>query len=108
MIDLLPIKAELCEARQTDRKFCRIHREELQGLISMAEEMKKVQSMIPVRVGYCDPDDLHKLLRGELFRTGIQRKKGTKHTVEMLVRWLPDGSNKPKLVDLNSLLEMET
>ena len=94
MIDLTPIKAELCEARQTDRKFCRIHRDELQALVSKAEEMARVQAMTPFKVGYCDPNDLHKLLRGELFRTGIQRKKGKQHTIEMLVQWLPDGRQK--------------
>lgn len=94
MIDLIPIKAELCEARQTDRKFCRIHRDDLQALISKAEEMAKVQAMTPYKVGYCDPNDLHKMLRGELFRTGIQRKKGKQHTIEMMVQWLPDGRHK--------------
>lgn len=94
MIDLIPLKAELCEARQTGRKFCTIHQDDLQALISKAEEMAKVQAMTPYKVGYCDPNDLHKLLRGELFRTGIQRKKGKQHTIEMMVQWLPDGSKK--------------
>lgn len=99
MIDLIPIKAELAEAWQSNRQFCRIHRDELQALVSKAEEMARIQAMIPVRVGYCKPDELHKLLRGELFRGGIQRKKGREHIIEMLASWLPDGSKKADQVD---------
>jgi hypothetical protein len=95
MIDLTPLKAELCEARQTDRKFCRIHRDELQALISKAEELLKVQEFIPFKVGFSDPDELHKILQGEQFRGAVQRKKGKKHTIEMLVRYLPPPSKKP-------------
>lgn len=104
MIDLRPIKAELCEARQTDRAFCRIHRDELQALVSKAEEMAKIQNMVPLRVGYCDPSELHKLLQGELYRGGIQRKKKGRHTIEMTAMWLPGGSKKESAgIDLNSL-----
>lgn len=105
-IDFTALKAEASMAHQSGRKLVTIHVDELVSLIVRAEELLKVQSMIPVRVGYCAPDELHKLLRAELYRGGIQRKKKGRHTIEMQAVWLPDGSkDSAETFDLKSLLE---
>lgn len=109
MIDFNALKAEASMAHQSGRKMCMIHVDELVSLIVRAEELIKVQSMIPVRVGYCRPDELHKLLRKELFRGGIQRKKGKDHIIEMSAIWLPNGSkDAAPTFDLKRLLEEAT
>jgi len=104
-IDFTALKAEASMAHQSGRKMVTIHVDELVSLLVRAEELLKVQSMIPIRVGYCAADELHKILRGELYRGGIQRKKKGRHTIEMLALWLPDGSkDSAPSFDLKSLL----
>jgi hypothetical protein len=90
MLDLNPILAELCLARQTNRKMVTIHVDDLQSLISRAQQLMAVQSMIPVRVGYCQPADLHALQDAEKFVIPMRRKKGTRYTVTMCAYWIPD------------------
>ena len=105
-IDFTALKAEASVAHQSGRKMVTIHVDELVSLIVRAEELLKVQSMIPIRVGYSAADELHKILRGELYRGGIQRKKKGRHTIEMLALWLPDGSkDAAPSFDLKGLLE---
>lgn len=104
-VDLAALKAEASMAHQSGRKMCMVHVDELVSLIVRAEELMKVQNMIPVRVGYCAADELHKLMRAELYRGGIQRKKRGRHTIEMLALWLPDGSkDAAPAMDLKSLI----
>lgn len=104
-IDFDALKAEASLATQTGRKMCMVPVGELVSLIVRAQELAKVQSMIPIRAGYCDPGELHKILRGELYRGGIQRKKKGRHTIEMQAVWLPDGSkDAAETFDLKSLL----
>lgn len=91
-IDINAIKAEVQMAQQTGRKMCSIHIDELMSLVMRADELAKVQGLVPFKIGYCNPDDIHKILRGELFRAGVQLKKGPKYRIEVLVQSLPDGS----------------
>lgn len=93
MIDLTPIQAELAHARQTNRKMCAIHVDDLQSLISKAVELLAVQSMIPVRVGYCRPEDLHQLMDAEKYVIPMRRRKGKAYSVTMCANWIPP---KPK------------
>jgi len=105
-IDFDALKAEASMAHQSGRKMCMVHVDELVSLLVRAEELIKVQSMIPIRVGYCAAEELHKILRGELYRGGIQRKKKGRHTIEMLALWLPDGSkDAAQSFDLKSLID---
>lgn len=103
-IDFTALKADVQMAQQTGRKMCSIHVDELMSLLTRADTLAKVQEFIPFKIGYCYPDDVHKLMQGELHRVGLSRKKGPKYCLEVLVHSLPDGSKKETTVDLNSLL----
>lgn len=89
MKDLTDIQAELCHARQTKRKMVTLHVDDLQSLISKAQELLAVQSMIPVRVGYCRPEDLHLLMDSEKFVIPMRRRKGKSYCVPMCANWVP-------------------
>lgn len=90
MIDLSAIQAELCHARQTNRKMVTLHVDDLQSLISKAKELLAVQSMIPIRVGYCRPEDLHALMDADKFVIPMRRRKGKAYCVTMCAQWVPD------------------
>lgn len=89
MKDLTDIQAELCHARQTNRKMVTLHVDDVQSLISKAQELLAVQSMIPARVGYCRPEDLHALMDAEKFVIPMRRRKGKAYSVTMLANWVP-------------------
>jgi hypothetical protein len=89
MKDLTDIQAELCHARQSNRKMVTLHVDDVQSLVSKAQELLAVQSMVPARVGYCRPEDLHALMDAEKFVIPMRRKKGKSYTVTMLANWIP-------------------
>lgn len=92
-LDFDSIQAELAHARQTNRKMCTIHVDDLQSLISRATELKKVQDLIPSRVGYCRPADLHNLMEGYQFVIPMRARKSKAYCVTICANWVPD---KPK------------
>lgn len=109
MIDLNALQADVQMAQQTGRKMCTIPTGELDSLLRRAETLASVQSMIPFKIGFICPDDVHLMLQGEKFRVGLQRTKGPRYNVEALVMYLPDGrKNKGAKIDLNALLDAET
>lgn len=94
-IDLNALKAEASLAHQTGRKMCLIHVDELVSLIVRAEELKKVQDMIPIRVGYCRPAELHSLIQSKRFFANLRRRKNDEFSIQMCALWLPsDAGNK--------------
>lgn len=101
-IDLDALNAEVQMAQQTGRKFCSVAVGELTSLLMRAAELKKIQGMAPFKIGFCDPNDVHKMLQGELYRVGLSRKKGSRYNVEVLVQSLPDGQRRS---ERNSLPE---
>lgn len=104
-IDLDALRADVQMAQQTGRKMCTISTSELDSLLSRAAMMAKVQDMIPMRVGYADPEDVHLMMQGEKFRIGLQRKKGPRYQLEVLCAYLPDGRRNAPKIDLKALLE---
>lgn len=93
-LELNALKADLCQARSGGHKHCLVHINDLQSLIMRAEALTQVQAMVPFKIGWCDPDDLNKINEGQLYRTGIQRKKGKTHTVQMMAQWVPKRTQK--------------
>lgn len=104
-IDLNILRAEVQMAQQTGRKMCTIATAELDSLLSRAVELAKVQSMIPLRIGYAYQEDIHLMMQGEKFRIGLQRKKGPRYQVEVLCHYLPDGRRNAPTIDFKALLE---
>ena len=94
-LELNALKADLCQARSGGHKHLLVHINDLQSLIMRADALAEVQAMVPFKIGWCDPDDLNKIHDGELYRTGIQRKKGKTHTVQMMAQWVPNRTKKP-------------
>lgn len=101
-IDLDALNAEVQMAQQTGRKFCSVAVGELTSLLMRAAELKKIQEFVPFKIGFCCPEDVHKMLQGELYRVGLSRKKGSRYNVEVLVQSLPDGQRR---AERNSLPE---
>jgi len=97
-IDLNALNAELQMAQQSGRKMCTIHVDELMSLLARAEALTRVQEFVPFKVGYCYPEDVHRLMQGELHRVGLSRKRGPKYTTEVLVYHLP--SDKKSALDV--------
>lgn len=97
-IDFNALKAEAAIAQQSDRKMCTIPTNELISLLMRAECLAKYQSAIPFKIGFCCPEDVHRMMQGELHQVGLRRKKGSRYRVEVLVQSLPDGS-KLKVID---------
>jgi hypothetical protein len=93
-IDFNALKAEASMAHQSGRKMVTIHVDELVSLLVRAEELIKVQSMLPVPVGFCRPGELHALLQGKRFLANLRRKKNDDFSIQMLATYLPDGSQK--------------
>lgn len=93
-IDFNALKAEAAMAQQSERKMCTIPTNELISLLMRAECLQKYQSAIPFKIGYCCPEDVHKLMQGELHQVGLRRKKGSRYRIEVLVQSLPDGSKR--------------
>lgn len=93
-IDMNALRADVQMAQQTGRKMCTIHVDELMSLLSRADAMAVAQEFIPFKIGYCWPEDVHRMLQGELHRVGLSRKKGPKYSLEVLVHSLPDGRKK--------------
>lgn len=103
-IDFTALKADVQMAQQTGRKMISMHIDEAMSLLMRADALAMAQEFIPFKIGYCYPDDVHKLMQGELHRVGLSRKKGPKYCLEVLVHSLPDGRKKSTNVDLKSLL----
>lgn len=101
-IDLDALNAEVQMAQQTGRKFCSVAVGELTSLLMRAAELKRIQGVVPFKVGFCCPEDVHRMLQGELHQVGLRRKKGTKYRIEVLVQSLPDGQRR---AERNSLPE---
>lgn len=93
-IDLDALNADVQMAQQTGRKFCSVAVGELTSLLMRAAELKKIQGVVPFKVGFCCPEDVHKMLQGELHQVGLRRKKGSKYNIEVLVQSLPDGQRR--------------
>lgn len=89
-IDFNALKAEASMAHQSGRKMVTIHVDELVSLLVRAEELIKVQTMLPTRVGFCKPAKLHEMLQGKRFLTNLRRKKNEEFCVEMCAIGLPD------------------
>lgn len=89
-MDLNAVRAELCQARQANRKMVTLHVDDVQSLVSRALELIAVQSMIPSRVGYCRPEDLHLLMDAEKYVIPMRRRKGKAYCVTMCAHWIPD------------------
>jgi hypothetical protein len=93
-IDLDALNAEVQMAQQTGRKFCSVAVGELTSLLMRAAELKKIQGVVPFKIGWCCPEDVHKMLQGELHQVGLRRRKGSKYRIEVLVQSLPDGQRR--------------
>lgn len=93
-IDFTALKAEAAMAHQAGRKMVALHVDELISLIVRAEELKKVQDMLPVPVGFCRPGELHHMIQGKRFLANLRRKKNAEFSIQMLASYLPDGSTK--------------
>jgi hypothetical protein len=93
-IDIIALKAECAMAHQSGRKLCSVPVDELVSLLDRAEALLKVQSMLPVPVGFCRPGELHALLQGKRFLANLRRKKNAEFSIQMLATYLPDGSQK--------------
>ena len=104
-IDLDALNADVQMAQQTGRKFCSVSVGELTSLLMRAAELKKIQGMAPIRIGFCYPDDVHKMLQGELHQVGLRRKKGPRYCIEVLVQSLPDGQRRAERPRTNELPE---
>lgn len=89
-IDFNALKAEASMAHQTGRKMVTIHVDELVSLLVRAEELLKVQTMLPTRVGFCQPHKLHEMLSGKRFLANLRRRKNDEFCVEMCAIGLPD------------------
>lgn len=105
-IDLDVLGAELQMAQEQGRKMCTIPTSDLMSLLMRAKELAKVQSMVPFKIGYIYPEDVHRLMSGELHRVGLSRKRGPKYNTEVLAQFMP--SNFKSKIDLESLLAEET
>jgi len=105
-VDLDALRAEVQMAQQSNRKMCMIPTNDLVSLLMRARELEKVQSMVPFKVGYVYPEDVHRMMQGELHRVGLSRKKGNKYRVEVRVQALPSSQEDRNLVlDLERLVE---
>lgn len=93
-IDFNALKAEASMAHQSGRKMCMVHVDELVSLIVRAEELLKIQTLLPVPVGFCRPAELHSMLQGKRFLANLRRKKNPEFSIQMLASYLPDGSQK--------------
>ena len=93
-IDLDALNADVQMAQQTGRTMCQIHVGELTSLLMRAAELKRIQGVVPFKVGFCCPEDVHKMLQGELHQVGLRRKKGPRYCIEVLVQSLPDGQRR--------------
>jgi hypothetical protein len=93
-IDLDALNAEVQMAQQTGRKFCSVSVGELTSLLMRAAELKKIQGVVPFKIGWCCPEDIHRMLQGELHQVGLRRRKGPKYRIEVLVQSLPDGQRR--------------
>ena len=93
-IDLDALNADVQMAQQTGRTMCQIHVGELTSLLMRAAELKRIQGVVPFKVGFCCPEDVHKMLQGELHQVGLRRRKGSKYRIEVLVQSLPDGQRR--------------
>lgn len=91
-IDFNALKADVQMAQQTGRKMISMHIDEAISLLMRAECLLKYQSSIPFKIGFCCPEDVHRMMQGELHQVGLRRKKGTRYRIEVLVQSLPDGS----------------
>lgn len=100
-IDFNALKAEASMAHQSGRKMVTIHVDELVSLLDRAEQLLKVQTMLPIPVGYCQPHKLHEMLQGGRFFANLRRKKNEDFSIQMYAAWLPDGSKKAQ--EKNSL-----
>lgn len=98
--DFTHVKADVQMAQQTGRKMITIPISDVMSLLSRSDTLEKVRDMIPFKVGFIYPDDLHLLMRGDLHRVGLSRKKGPKYNTEVYVYHLPSMGDKP--VDLIS------
>lgn len=101
-VDLDALNAELQMAQEQGRKMCTIPTSDLMSLLMRAKELAKVQSMIPFKIGYCWPEDVQRLMRGELHRVGLSRKRGPRYSTEVLAQFIPQKIE--STVDLNSLI----
>lgn len=89
-IDLDHLRADVQMAQQTGRKMVSMHIDEAMSLLSRADNLAKVQAMVPFRIGWICPEDVHELMRGKLGRVGLSLRKGPRYRVEALVYSLPD------------------
>lgn len=105
-IDIMALKAECAMAHQSGRKMCSVHVDELVSLLDRAEQLLKVQTLLPIPVGFCQPHKLHEMLQGKRFLASLRRKKNEDFSIQMFAAWLPDGSK--KAVQENSLQESST
>lgn len=101
-VDLDALNAELQMAQEQGRKMCTIPTSDLMSLLMRAKELAKVQSMVPFKIGYCWPEDVQRLMRGELHRVGLSRKRGPRYSTEVLAQFIPQKNE--STVDLNSLI----
>lgn len=93
-IDLDALRADVQMAQQTDRKMCTIHVDELMSLLIRADTLAKVQEFIPFSIGWACPEDVHLMIQSKKFRIGLQRTKGPKYCLQVLVQSLPNGRKK--------------
>lgn len=101
-VDLDALNAELQMAQEQSRKMVTIPTADLMSLLMRAKELAKVQSMVPFKIGYVWPEDVQRLMRGELHRVGLSRKRGPRYNTEVLAQFMP--SNFKSKIDLESLL----
>lgn len=102
-VDLDALNAELQMAQEQGRKMVTIPTTDLMSLLMRAKELAKVQSMVPFKIGYCWPEDVQRLMRGELHRVGLSRKRGPRYSTEVLAKFIPQKTE--STVDLNSLID---
>lgn len=109
MIDLNALRADVQMAQQTGRKMCTLSTGELDSLLARAALLESVQGMIPFSIGWACAEDVHLMIQSKKFRIGLQRTKGPKYNLQVLVQSLPSGRSKHGAkVDLKELLAAES
>lgn len=105
-IDIDALNAEVQMAQQSNRKMCMVPIGELTSLLMRAEELRKVQELVPFKIGYCCPEDVHKMMQGDLHQVGIRRRKGSKYRIEVRVQSLPSGKkDRETVLDMKAIVD---
>lgn len=108
-LDIIALQAEVQMAQQQGRKMCTLPTGELDSLLSRAALLSSIQGMVPFSIGWACPEDVHLMIQSKKFRIGLQRTKGPRYNLQVLVQSLPSGRSKNGVkIDLKELLAAES